>query len=123
MQSLSLNIEGFSYAERDGLLFHLATTIHECGGWVFHRKPLSPTTMEVHLEIQPRSAIDLYAALVASGLELTRNSHLALTALCTCRRHSAGSTEMGRIVSICLEICFLEDMTLQSLLMTGSALA
>jgi len=46
------------------------TKIHDCCGWVLDRKNLSPTVVEVHIEIQPRSAIDLYAALVASGLQL-----------------------------------------------------
>lgn len=118
-----LVIHGFSYAERDGLLSRLATAINQCGGWVLDKKILSSTNTEFNLEIQPRSAIDLYAALVASGLELTRGSHLALTALCTCRKNSARLVELGDVVSIRLEISFLENMTLQSLLMTGSALA
>jgi hypothetical protein len=119
----SLNIQSFSYADRNSILPNLTTAMNDCGGWVLDRKNLSPTTIEFHLEIHPRSIVDLYAALIASGLELTRAGHLALTALCTCRKNSAGPTERGHVVSIRLEISFLEDMTLQSLLMTGSALA
>ncbi|HEX7158358.1 MAG TPA: hypothetical protein VF214_05070 [Edaphobacter sp.] len=115
-----LNIQGFSYAERDGLVASLITAIHDCGGWVLDRKSLSPTVVEVHIEIHPRSAIDLYAALVASGLQLTRAGHLALTALSTCRRYPTG---FGEIVPVRLEVSFIETITLQSLLMTGSALA
>lgn len=115
-----LNIQGFSYGERDGLMAYLITEIHDCGGWVLDRKNLSPTVIEIHIEIQPRSAIDLYAALVASGLQLTRAGHLSLTALSTCRQYPG---RFGEIVPVRLEVSFLENMTLQSLLMTGSALA
>src|SRR5215472_8744845 len=104
-----LNIQGFSYAERDGLLAYLIPAIHDCGGWVLDRKNLSTTVVEFHIEIQPGSAIDLYAALVASGLQLTRAGHLALTALSTCRRYPTG---LGKIVPVRLEVSFLENITL-----------
>jgi hypothetical protein len=57
------------------------------------------------------------------GLELTRGTHDTLTALCTSRKHIALSTPPGRLVCIRLELNFLEDVTLHSLLMTGSSLA
>ena len=71
MQSLS--IQGFSYDERQGLLPTLISAFAECGGWVLDRKTLSARTLEIRLEIQLRSALDLYASIVASGLELTRS--------------------------------------------------
>ena len=56
-----------------------------CGGWILERKNLSPSNMEFRVEIQLRASLDLYAALVATGVELTRSGHEALTALCTRR--------------------------------------
>jgi hypothetical protein len=120
MQSLS--IQGFSYDERQGLLPSLISGFAECGGWVLDRKTLSPRTLEIRLEIQLRSALDLYASIIASGLELTRSGHLGLTDLCNCRRNLS-LTELGQIVEIRLEISFLEDFTLHSLLMTGISAA
>jgi hypothetical protein len=117
MQSLS--IQGFSYDERQGLLPTLISAFAECGGWVLDRKTLSPRTLEIRLEIQLRSVLDLYASIVASGLELTRSGHLGLTDLCTCRRNLSG--DLGQVVEIRLEISFLEDLTLHSLLMTGNS--
>ena len=118
-----LDIQGFSYEERHGLLPTLMTAFADCGGWILDRKTLSPSMMEFRLEIQLRAVVDLYASIVASGLELTRSGHLALTELCVCRRHHSMSADLSSVVSIRIEISFLDDMTLHSLLMTGSPLA
>ena len=118
-----LDIQGFSYDERHGLLPTLTTAFTDCGGWILDRKTLSPSMMEFRLEIQLRAAVDLYASIVASGLELTRAGHLSLTELCACRRHQAATADLNNVVSIRIEISFLDDMTLHSLLMTGAPLA
>jgi hypothetical protein len=110
----SLDIQGFSYEERHGLLPTLTSAFADCGGWVLDRKTLSPSTIEFRLEIQLRAAVDLYASVISSGLELTRAGHLGLTHLCICRKNLSTSSELGQIVSIRIEISFLEDATLQS---------
>jgi hypothetical protein len=118
-----LDIQGFSYEERQGLLPTLTTAFADCGGWVLDRKTLSPSMMEFRLEIQLRAAVDLYASIVASGVELTRAGHHALTDLCVCRRHHTTTADLCNVVSIRIEISFLDDMTLHALLMTGTPLA
>jgi hypothetical protein len=122
-QMQPLDIQGYSYEERQGLLPALTTAFADCGGWILDRKTLSPSMMEFRVEIQLRAAVDLYASIVASGLELTRAGHLALTELCSCRRHQAVTADLSSVVSIRIEISFLDDMTLHSLLMTGAPLA
>jgi hypothetical protein len=112
----SLDIQGFSYEERNGFLPTLASAFADCGGWILDRKTLSPSTMEFRIEIQLRAVIDLYSSIIASGLELTRSGHLSLTHLCTWRKNLSTSTDLGQIVTIRIEISFLEDATLQSLL-------
>ncbi len=119
----SLDIQGFSYEERRGLLPALASGFADCGGWVLECKPLSPTAMEFRIEIQLRAALDLYASIVSSGLELTRSGHLGLTELCTCRKNLASAADLGQVVAIRLEISFLEDLTLHSLLLLSPAAA
>ena len=111
----SLDIQGFSYEERHGLLPSLASAFAECGGWILDRKTLSPTTMEFRIEIQLRAIIDLYASILASGLELTRAGHLGLAHLCTCRKNLATPTDLGQVVTIRIEVSFLEDATLHAL--------
>lgn len=115
-----LDIQGFSYEERQGLLPTLTDAFADCGGWVLDRKTLSPTTMEFHIEIQLSAILDLYASIVSSGLELTRSGHLALTDLCMCRKHHTTRADLGEIISVRLEISFLEEITLYSLLMAGA---
>jgi hypothetical protein len=110
----SLDIQGFSYEERHGLLPTLTSAFADCGGWVMDRKTLSPTSMEFRLEIQLRAVVDLYSSILASGLELTRAAHLGLTHLCTCRKNFAAPADLGQIVAIRIEISFLEDSTLHS---------
>ena len=63
----SLDIQGFSYEERHGLLPTLTSAFADCGGWILDRKTLSPSTMEFRVEIQLRAVIDLYASVIASG--------------------------------------------------------
>ena len=117
------DLQGYSYQDRQGLLPTLTNALTHCGGWVLDRKTTSATAMEFRLEIQLQGIVELYSSLVASGLELTRGTHETLTALCTSRRHIASSTGPSRLLTIRLELNFLEDVTLHSLLMTGSGLA
>jgi hypothetical protein len=112
----SLDIQGFSYEERHGFLPTLTSAFADCGGWILDRKTLSPSTMEFRIEIQLRSVIELYSSIIASGLELTRSGHLGLTHLCTCRKNLFTPTDLSQIVTIRIEISFLEDATLQSVL-------
>ena len=116
-----LDIQGFSYEERQGLLPTLTSAFTDCGGWVLDRKTLSPTMMEFRIEIQLRAVLDLYASLISAGLELTRSGHLGLTDLCTCRKNLTASADLCQIVTIRIEISFLEEVTLHSLLMAGHA--
>ena len=119
----SLDIQGFTYEERHGLLPTLTAAFSNCGGWVLERKTLSPTNIEFRMEIQLHSILELYAAIIASGVELTRSGHLSLTGLCTRCNHLQLTAELCKIVEIRLEISFLDDVTLHSLLAGGSGLA
>ncbi|WP_158945974.1 hypothetical protein [Granulicella sp. S190] len=109
-----LDIKGFSYEERHGLLPTLVSAFADCGGWILKRKTLSPTTIEFRVEIQLRAVIELYAAIISSGLELTRAGHLGFTHLCTCRKNLSTPADLGQIVTVRLEISFLEETTLQA---------
>ena len=110
----SLDIQGFSYEERHGFLPTITSAFADCRGWILDRKTLSPSTMEFRVEIQLRAVVELYSSIIASGLELTRSGHLGLTHLCTCRKNFSTPTDLSQIVTIRIEISFLEDATLQS---------
>jgi hypothetical protein len=119
----SLDIHGFTYEQRHGLLPQLTAAFTHCGGWMLERKTLSPTHMEFRVEIQLRSILDLYAAIMATGVELTRAGHESFTVLCSRSRHFKLATELGQVVAIRLELNFLDEVTLHSLLAGGPGLA
>ena len=118
----SLDIQAYTYEQRHGLLPTLTAAFSNCGGWVLERNTLSTTNMEFRLEIQLQAVLELYAAVVGTGVELTRAGHIALTEMCTRRRH-LGIAELRQVVAIRLELNFLDDVTLHSLLASGSGLA
>lgn len=115
----SLYIQGFSYEERQGLLPTLWSAFAECGGWILDRKTISPNTMEFLLEIQLRGVVDVYSSILAAGLELTRAGHLGLTHLCTCRKNLSGPADLAQVITLRIEITFLEDATLHSLFLAA----
>jgi hypothetical protein len=78
--------------------------------------------MEFRLEIQLQEILELYAAVMGTGVELTRAGHESLTELCTRRRHGHG-VDLAQVVAIRLELSFLDDVTLHSLLASGAGLA
>ncbi len=119
----TLDLHGYSYQDRQGVLPGLTRAFNHCGGWILDRKTISASAMEFKLEIQLRGVVELYASLISAGIELTRTTHNMLTDLCTCRHHLARTGEPNQVICIRLEINFLEDVTLHSLLMTGSGLA
>jgi hypothetical protein len=119
----SLGIQAFTYEQRHGLLPDLTDAFANCGGWLLERKTLSATNMEFRVEIQLGAILDLYAAIIATGVELTRSGHKALTDLCTRRNHLRSNAEIGQIIAIRLEVTFLDDLTLHSVLVSGSGLA
>ncbi len=112
----ALEIQAFTYEQRHGLLDALDAAFSHCGGWMLDRKTLSTTNMEFHIEIQLRAALELYASLLGAGVELTRTGHESLTELCTRRLHLRRTADLGQTIEIRLEVAFLDDIALHSLL-------
>ena len=119
---LTHDLHAYSYEDRHGMLPCLTSAFTQSGGWVLERKTTSATTMQFRFEIQLDSIVDLYAQLVATGVEFTRATHALLTELCTCRRHVVRSGRANQVLTLSLELSFLEDVTLHSLLTTGSGM-
>jgi len=94
-----------------------------CGCWLLERKAVSVTQLEYIFEIQQRAALDLYTALIEAGLELTRGSHIELTSLCAVLAHASASVDRRRVIHVTLEVNFLEELDLRSILVPGAALA
>ena len=111
----NLQVQGYSYQDRQGLLSVLGTTLAHCGGCVRDRKMLSPSTLVFEVKIELIAVLNLYAGIIGAGLELTRAAHLTLTELCLRRQH-IHLVDAGQVVTIRLEISFLQpDGTLSTL--------
>jgi hypothetical protein len=104
-----LDIATFSYEDRRAIFPAVAEALELCGCWLLDRRQTSLTQVEFHFELQLRSVLDLYAALIAAGLELTRASHEHLTVLWTLRRHEDCPNGLSGVVTVCLLVNFLED--------------
>ena len=113
----SLDIQGFTYEQRHGLLPVLTPAFGICGGWVLDRRSLSPTDMEFRLEIQLRGVLDLYAALASRPASNSLARATTLSPRYAPRlSHARRTGTLGQVVAIRLEISFLDDVTLHSLL-------
>lgn len=105
-----LDIATFSYEERRVILPAIIEALEHSGAWLLDRKPASFTQMEYHFELHSYAVLDLYAALIAAGLELTRASHDDLTALCAVRQHNPRPSGLPSLLSVRLLVSFLEDL-------------
>ena len=119
----TLRLQSFSYEARRVILPALADVMTHCGCWLLERKVVSLTQLDYIFELQQISVLDLYSELIAAGLELTRGSHLELTTLCGLLAHSCSPTDRRRIVHVHLEVSFLEELDLKSVLTPGAGLA
>jgi hypothetical protein len=114
-------VRGFSYEDRREILPALTEALAASGCWVHDHKALSLAQMEYYIELPLHSADELYSGLVGCGLELTRDSHLDLTGLCTLRRHNPRPQQVGRVIGVRLEVSFLEEIGAQSAPPAGNA--
>ncbi|MEO6803909.1 MAG: hypothetical protein ABI197_11780 [Granulicella sp.] len=117
----SLDIHGYSYSDRFNIMLSLTDSLTDSGAWITDRNTVSASTTELCFEIQLGCVLDLYSAIIVSGLELTRAAHFAMTDLWTCYNNLQDCC--SNVIAVRLEINFVEDVTLHSLLATAAGLA
>ncbi len=122
-ESSSVELAAFTYNDRWGVLPDLNACLDECGGWVLEQKANSATSVEFHIELRLESILDMYGALMGTGIELTCNAHAMLTDLCTCWRNADYLRVVEETVVLRLVLHFREQLTEAMLLATGSAAA
>jgi hypothetical protein len=103
----------FSYEDRRAVLAALLDAVLGCGCWIAEKRALSTWQMEFRFEAELSVVDDLYTSLVGAGVEFTREAHLAMTWLCTLRRHEPRGFASFRTVSVRLEMSFLEECDLE----------
>ena len=109
-----LSLQCLTYDERATVLPAITDAIDRAGGWVLDRRTVAANALELKIELQLRALVDMYAALVSSGVELTRETHLLLTERCLCRQHQRTRESMASILCLRLEVAFLADVTVEN---------
>ncbi len=109
-----MSLQCLTYDERATVLPALTDAVDRAGGWILDRRTIAAHALELKIELQLRALVDIYAALVSSGVELTREAHLLLTERCMCRQHQRTRESMASILSIRLEVAFLGDVTIEN---------
>jgi hypothetical protein len=104
----TIELRGHSYEDHRKVVPMLLSTVKACGCWVTEQHALSSTSTELFLEVPLRSVFELYSEILSSGIELTRDSHTCMTALCTVRDHNPRAANRRRIITVRLALNFLE---------------
>jgi hypothetical protein len=105
----TIELRGHSYEDHRKIVPVLLEAVTACGCWVVEQRAMSPTMTELYLEVQLRSVFELYSGMVASGVELTRDSHTCMTGLCTVRDHNPRLAKRRRVITVRLALNFLEQ--------------
>jgi hypothetical protein len=69
----------------------LTRAVVGCGGWVLTRAIHEEGFGEMDFEFARAGCVEIYAGLVACGLELSRESHLQMAELCQCTKNLMAS--------------------------------
>jgi hypothetical protein len=83
----SLKLTALSADEPQRLVRFLTGALLACGGWVLTRTTQGNQAAELDFEFARASCVEIYAVLIAAGLELSRDSHLQMADLCHCTKN------------------------------------
>lgn len=83
----SLKLTALSADEPERLVRFLTGALLSCGGWVLTRSTQGDQAAELDFEFARATCVEIYAVLIASGLELSRDSHLQMANLCHCTKN------------------------------------
>jgi hypothetical protein len=65
----------------------LSGVLLACGGWILTRTTYGSELAELDFEFARAGCLEIYAALIASGLELSSDSHQQMANFCHCTRN------------------------------------
>jgi hypothetical protein len=124
---IEMDLHSFTHSDRSDLLSELPHAIDNAGGWVLEQNVTSLGTVDLLMEVQASALPNAYAALIESGLELSRESHRKLVERCNCSLHLRPTASISSILTIRLGIHFQVDPScprnLSRLLLMGGATA
>ena len=99
----AMRMSAMCAAKPDELVQTLTGAILGCGGWVLSRDASDSGLVKMLFEFERRNCVEIYAALIATGLRLSQDGHIRFTELCQCTR-SHPSDCGAEIASVDIEI-------------------
>lgn len=105
----AVQLRGHSYDDHRKIIPAVLESMAACGCWLTEQRALSATLTELSFEVQLRSVYELYSGLIGAGVELSRDSHTRMTSLCTVRDHNPRQAKRRRVITVRLEVNFLEQ--------------
>ena len=102
-------LRGRSFEDHQEFLPALLETMASCGCWLLNRREIPPNATELSFELLLRSVFELYSGLLSCGVELSRDSHTRMKSLCTVRDHNPHRARRRRVLTIRLELIFVEE--------------
>lgn len=101
--SWALRMKATTMDEPERVIPLLTGAILGHGGWVLSRGADDKGRINMLFEFERMYCVEMYAMLIAGGLELSQLAHLHFTELCQCTKSHYGDCG-GEIVSVDLEI-------------------
>jgi hypothetical protein len=87
-----LNLIALGAEDAPRTIRFLTGAILACGGDVLSRRFDAGGTAAIEFEFVRAICVEMYSVLIATGLDLSAESHLALASLCQCTRETLEST-------------------------------
>jgi len=104
-----IELRGRSFEDHQEFVPSLLETMASCGCWLLKRRELPPNATELSFEVLLRSVFEVYSGLLSCGVELSRDSHTRMKSLCTVRDHNPHRARRRRILTLRLELIFVEE--------------
>ncbi|WP_158789637.1 hypothetical protein [Granulicella sp. L46] len=102
-------LRGRSFEDHQEFVPILLETMASCGCWLLQRRELPPNATELSFELLLRSVFELYSGLLSCGVELSRDSHTRMKSLCTVRDHNPHRARRRRVLTVRLELIFVDE--------------
>ena len=87
-----LNLSALCSEDAARTVRFLTGAVMACGGCVLSRRFDAEQSAAIEFEFIRATCVEMYSVLIASGLELTAQSHMILATLCQCTRETLETT-------------------------------
>jgi hypothetical protein len=105
-----IELRGRSFEDHQEFVPVLLNTMASCGCWLLERRERPPNATDLSFELQLRSVFELYSGLLSCGVDLSRDSHTRMKSLCTVRDHNPHRARRRRILTVRLELIFMDEL-------------